>query len=116
MTKQFAMIVGWVLILVGIVNFFDTPLMVWPAHAVFHIVAGILGVWLAKDHGEGYTMWVGIVGIVLAVIGFAGVTDLLGLGLINLPTIFNWVHLILGVAGLWVYFARGKGGMKMAMS
>lgn len=114
MTKQFAMIVGWVLILVGVVNFFDTPLMVWPAHAVFHIVAGILGVWLAKEHSEGYTMWVGIVGVVLAIIGFVGVTDLLGLGLIDLPVIFNWIHLILGVVGFIVFFSARKG-MKPAM-
>ncbi len=103
------MIVGWVLILVGILNFFLTSpvdLKLEPTHAVFHIVAGLLGVVLVKSH-KGYTMWVGIVGVLLAVVGFAGVEDILGL--IDLPALFNYVHAVLGVAGLLVYFgARGE--------
>ena len=110
MTKQFAMIVGWVLIIVGVLNFFVVSMMLMPVHAVFHIVAGVLGVWL-KDNHEGYTMWVGIVGVGLAIMGFAGMTNLLGV--IDLTSMFNWVHLILGVLGLLVYFNRGKGGMAM---
>lgn len=112
MTKQFAMIVGWVLILVGILNFFLTSpvdLTLKPVHAVFHIVAGLLGVVLVKSH-KGYTMWVGIVGVLLAVVGFAGVKDIFGL--IDLPSLFNYVHAIIGVAGLLVFF--GARGAKMA--
>ena len=40
MAKQFAMVVGWVLIVVGVLNFFVEPIMVMPVHALFHIVAG----------------------------------------------------------------------------
>ncbi|MBI4089799.1 MAG: hypothetical protein HY421_00185 [Candidatus Kerfeldbacteria bacterium] len=109
MTKQFAMIVGWVLILVGILNFFLEPIKLMPAHGVFHIVAGLLGVVLSKSH-KGYTMWVGVIGVLLAVIGFAGVEEILGI--IDLPVLFNYVHALLGVAGLLVYFgARGGGAM-----
>ena len=110
MTKQFAMVVGWVLIVVGVLNFFVEPIMVMPVHALIHIVAGALGVWAAKEHSEGYTMWVGIVGLLLAILGFAGMTNILGV--IDLTTTFNYIHLILGVVGLVVYFmGRSKNEM-----
>ncbi|MBI4093180.1 MAG: hypothetical protein HY420_04620 [Candidatus Kerfeldbacteria bacterium] len=117
MTKQFAMIVGWVLILVGILNFFVTKpesIAVTSSHAVFHIVAGLLGVILPKSH-KGYTLWVGIVGVLLAIVGFAGVTQITSL--INLPTGFNYIHAILGVVGLLVYFgARGDKSMSSGVA
>jgi hypothetical protein len=104
-TKQFAMIVGWVLILVGVLNFFVEPIKLLPTHAVIHIVAGFLGVALPKSH-KGYTMWVGIVGIVLAVLGLV-TKDVLGI--INLPTWITIIHAVLGVLGLIVWAgARGK--------
>ncbi len=99
------MIVGWVLILVGIFNFFVEPIKLLPAHGVFHIVAGFLGVALTKMH-KGYTMWVGIVGIVLAGLGL---TTKEVLGLVDLPTWITIVHAVLGVLGLIVWAgARGK--------
>lgn len=112
MTKMFAMIVGWVLIVVGILNFFLTSpidMKVKPVHAIIHIVVGLLGVALMKMH-RGYTLWVGIGGVLLAIIGFAGVDELFGI--IDLPALFNWVHAVIGVAGLLVYFmAKGTGTM-----
>lgn len=101
------MIVGWVLILVGVLNFFISPLEVRPAHAVFHIVAGLLGVILVKSH-RGYTMWVGVVGVLLAVLGFAGMEEITPL--IDLPVLFNYVHALLGVVGFLVFFGSKKGG------
>lgn len=109
MAKTFAMLVGWVLVLVGILNFFQTPvfdLNLMPAHAVFHIVAGLLGIWAAKEHASGYAMWVGIVGILLAIIGFLVTREILGL--IDLPGWISVVHLLLGVWGLWTYMAAKK--------
>ena len=117
MAKSFAMIVGWVLVIVGVLNFFNTPIfdvMLMPAHGIFHIIAGLLGIWAAKEHSQGYAMWVGIVGLVLAIVGFLGLHNILGL--INLPTWISVVHLVLGVWGLWTYMAASKsqtsgGGM-----
>ena len=107
LTKQFTLVVGWLLIVIGVLNFFIEPIIVMPVHALFHIVAGALGVWAAKEHHVGYTMWVGIVGLALAVIGFAGVENILGI--IDLTVMFNYIHLILGLAGLVVYYlVRGK--------
>ena len=106
MAKTFAMLVGWVLVVVGILNFFHTPVFdvnLLPAHGVVHIVAGLLGIWAAKEHARGYAMWVGIVGLVLAAIGFLITQDVLGL--VNLPTWISVVHVVLGIWGLWTYMA-----------
>lgn len=100
------MLVGWVLIIVGVLNFFIEPVRLLPAHGVFHIAAGLLGVWSAKTHAVGYTMWVGVIGVVLGVVAFLGLTNLLGL--INLPTWINLVHLLLGIWGLLTYFMVRK--------
>lgn len=105
------MLVGWVLVLVGVINFFHTgnlgfDIYLWPAHGVFHIVAGLLGIWAARSHAVGYAMWVGVFGIVLAVAGFLGWNDVLGY--INLPDWISAVHAVLGVWGLLTYFAATK--------
>lgn len=106
MAKTFAMLVGWVLVIVGVLNFFVEPIRLLPAHGVFHIVAGALGIWAAKSHAVGYAMWVGIIGVVLAVLGFFGLKNVLDL--INLPTWINVIHLVLGIWGLWTYWAATK--------
>lgn len=110
MTKMFAMITGWVLIVIGILNFFLTSpvdLKVKPVHALLHIVVGLLGVGLMKMH-RGYTMWVGIGGVLLAIIGFAGVKDILNI--VDFTTSSNWIHAVIGVVGLLVFFmAKGTG-------
>jgi hypothetical protein len=110
MAKMFSMLVGWVLVIVGLLNFFVAPIKLLPAHAVFHIVAGLLGIWAAKNHAVGYAMWVGVVGVLLALIGFFfGYPTLLGL--INLPVWITVIHLVLGVWGLWTYWAATKKPM-----
>lgn len=99
------MVVGVVLILVGVLNFFVEPIKLQPLHAVIHIVAGLLGVVLSKSH-KGYTMWVGIIGVLLGVIGL--MTDNL-LDLVDFPTWITIIHWALGVLGLAVWaMSRGK--------
>ncbi len=100
------MLVGWVLIIVGVLNFFVEPIKLLPVHGIFHIASGALGVWFAKTHAQGYAMWVGIVGIVLALIGFFGWTNILNL--VDLPSWISVIHLVLGVWGLWTYWSAVK--------
>lgn len=106
------MLVGWVLVIVGILNFFVAPIKLLPAHGIFHIVVGLLGIWAAKSRAQGYAMWVGIGGILLAAIGFIFKAPTL-LGIINLPTWITVIHLVLGVWGLWTYFAGNKSSAQM---
>ncbi|MBI5467008.1 MAG: hypothetical protein HY975_02220, partial [Candidatus Kerfeldbacteria bacterium] len=115
MTKQFAIVVGWVLIITGTVNFFISSaneLKIMPAHAIIHIAAGMIGVFFPKNH-KGFTKWVGISAVGLAMIGFAGADRLTKF--IDLPNGFNYIHAVVGIAGLFVYFgARDKGAAGVA--
>lgn len=116
MAKMFAMLVGWVLLIVGVLNFFVAPIELLPVHAIVHIVAGILGIWAAKNHAVGYAMWVGVVGLLLGILGFF--TKNL-LGIVDLPTWITVIHLILGVWGLWTFKASkwaGRMGSHTGMS
>ncbi len=108
MAKIFAMLVGWVLVIVGILNFFHTPVLdvnLMPAHGAIHIIAGLLGIWAAKEHAAGYAMWVGIAGLLLGVLGLI-TKDILGF--VDLPAWVTVVHFILGAWGLWTFMASKK--------
>lgn len=111
MAKTFAMLVGWVLLIVGVLNFFVAPIKLLPVHGVVHIVAGLLGIWAAKAHAVGYAMWVGIVGLLLAVFGFFSKNFL---GIIDLPMWITIIHLVLGIWGLWTYRSASKGPAPMS--
>lgn len=106
MAKTFAMLVGWVLLIVGLFNFFVGPIKLLPVHAIVHIVAGLLGIWAAKSHAVGYAMWVGIVGILLFIIGLLTKNVL---NLVDFPTWITVIHLVLGVWGFLTYFGANKG-------
>ena len=115
MAKTFAMLVGWVLVMVGVLNFFVTPIKLLPVHAVVHIVAGLLGIWAAKEHSVGYAMWVGIVGGLLGILGLLTKNVL---NLVDLPTWITVIHFVLAIWGFWTYWAAMKkpmgGGSAMA--
>lgn len=105
MAKTFAMLVGVVLVLVGILNFFVPAVKLLPVHGIVHIVAGLLGLWAAKAHAVGYALWVGVIGALLGILGLF-TQDVFGL--VDLPTWITVIHFVLAVWGLWTYFAAGK--------
>lgn len=98
------MIVGWALVIVGVMNFFyqaPDAIKIMPVHAVIHIIAGSIGIVFRKNH-QGYTLWIGIIGVLLSMLGFAGLESVTRF--IDLPSGFNYIHAVLGIAGLLVYF------------
>ena len=105
MAKTFAMLVGCVLVLVGVLNFFVEPIMLSKTHGVVHVVAGLLGIWAAKQRAVGYALWVGIIGGLLGLLGL--LTDDL-LGFVDLPTWITVVHFVLAIWGFWTYWAAMK--------
>ena len=105
MTKSFALSIGWIFVFVGIMNFFVTSpdtIKVLPAHAILHIVAGLVGV-IFRNSYKGYILWVSIIGILLSVLGFAGVKEVTTY--FNLPVGFNYFHAVVGITSLLVYFS-----------
>lgn len=105
MAKTFANIVGWVLIIVGVLSFFVAPIKLLPVHGIVQIVVGLLGVWSAKSRAVSYALWVGLVGLVLGILGIF-MKNLLGI--IDLPGWVTVIYLVLGVWGLWTYYAAKK--------
>lgn len=114
--KTFALILGIVLALVGIIGFFDNPLVgdtgffgTNTYQDVLHIIAGLFGIWIGtKGEGPGYNMTIGWIGIVLAVLGFIpGVKELL-LSLLNINTNITVLHIIIGIVALLVYYTTSK--------
>ena len=70
---------GYVLILLGIVGFFNNPVIglfgVNALQNVVHLIGGGLGVWLvAKGSSKSFNKWLGIIGVVLAILGFIPAT------------------------------------------
>ncbi len=84
MQKLFALTIGGIMAAIGIIGFFNNPLLglftVNLAHNLVHIVSGALGLWLAnvgKSHM--FNKWFGIAYTVIAVLGFIPFTaSLLG--------------------------------------
>ena len=101
--KMWAMIIGIVLLLVGILGFvMDSPLLgffgVNLAHNLVHIVTGGLFLWagLAKsDMAMPANKWLGVVYIVVAILGFFGLLTFLMVNGGN--DLDNYLHLVIGV-------------------
>lgn len=114
--KTFALILGIVLTLVGIVGFVSNPLVgegaffgTNPFQNVLHLIAGVIGIWVGtKGEGPGYNMSLGWIALVLGVIYFIpGVQELL-VSLLNINTEITILHLVIGVVTLGVYYATDK--------
>ena len=83
--KTYALVIGAVLVLVGILGFFSNPLVgdagagaLLGANTVenlLHIAGGALGIWLGtKGMAQAFNQWLGIVAAVIAVLGFLPAT------------------------------------------
>ena len=114
--KTFALILGIVLALVGIIGFFDNPLVgdtgffgTNTFQDVLHIIAGLFGIWVGtKGEGPGYNMTIGWIGIVLAVLGFIPAVSELLSSYLNINTNITVLHLVIGIVALLVYYATSK--------
>ena len=114
--KTFALILGIVLALVGIIGFFDNPLVgdtgffgTNTFQDVLHIIAGLFGIWVGtKGEGPGYNMTIGWIGIVLAVLGFIPMINGLLLDYLKINTSITVLHLVIGIVALLVYYATSK--------
>lgn len=114
--KTFALILGLVLLLVGILGFFDNALVgdsglfgTNTFQDVLHLIAGAFGVYAGtKGRGQGYNMTIGWIGIALGVLGFIpGISGLL-LDLLNINTAITVLHLAIGIVCLLVCYSGRK--------
>jgi len=109
MTKAYAVVVGGVLLLVGIVGFLTPSLMgltFHPAHNVIHLLSGVLGLWAGlKSEGAArtYARVFGVIYTLVGIAGFAGLHDL-GPIMLGLNSMYNVIHIAVGILGIGVGF------------
>jgi hypothetical protein len=109
MAKTYALVVGVVLLLVGIVGFFvgDSTLFglgFTTPHNVIHLLSGAIGIWAGTSKNVSaarmFALIFGVIYTLVAIAGFAtGSEDLFGISL-KLNTTYNVIHLLIGVLGL----------------
>jgi len=116
MAKMYCQWVGIILIVLGIIGFI-TPgdllgANVKGLHTIIHLVSGVILAYLGFTGTSVKTgaQVFGVVYTLVAVLGFVGQTTVPVLG-INTSGLYNIVHLVVGVIGLYVGFA---GGTEMA--
>jgi hypothetical protein len=124
MAKTFAMIFGYVFVLVGILGFFSNQIVGRAPGALFaadtvhnlvHLVSGIIFLWVAYSAPmkAGAVMKIfGVVYLLVALLGFltiSGTGSLLGIMLTN--TADNWLHVVLGIVILGAGLKAGKSMM-----
>jgi hypothetical protein len=113
MSKTIAMIFGWIFIILGIVGFFNNPILgifaVDTIHNVIHLLSGIIFVWVAYSmpmKSMGLLKVFGIIYLLVALLGFFSSGMILGLVTVNGAD--NWLHVVLALVFLWGGFMGGK--------
>ena len=110
--KTYAMIIGAVLVLLGLVGFVNHPILgifgVNVAQDVLHLVGGALILWLAsKGSAKPTNMWVGVVALVVGVLWFVPAVGGTG-GLLDQIFAINanisYLHIAVGVVSLGVSY------------
>ena len=106
--KLYAMVLGAVLALVGLLGFFMTsPLFglfgTNALHNVVHLVSGALGLWLCyKGSGRMFNQYFGIFYAAVAVLGFIPFTGDLLTSFLGVDSADNILHAAIGLVSLGV--------------
>jgi hypothetical protein len=127
MAKKFAMIFGWIFVVLGVLGFFGNPIvgegpgaifMADTAHNIVHLVSGIIFLWVAYGAAEKSVTVLKVFGVIyllVAIIGFFSSTGSI-LGLIMSNGADNWLHLVLGVLFFWGGMSRNAAAMPIGQT
>jgi Domain of unknown function (DUF4383) len=120
MAKKFAMIFGWIFVVIGVLGFISNPIVgsapgaifvTDTAHNLVHLISGIVFLWVVYGAAEkaGMTLKVfGVIYLIVAILGFLSGSGMI-LGLITTSSADNWLHLVFGLLFLWG--GMSKSGM-----
>jgi hypothetical protein len=116
MGKTYAVVIGLVLTLVGIIGFWKgmdgmMGLQFSTIHNVIHLGTGLIGLAAGLGGGEkggrGFAKVFGLIYTLVAILGFAGVPASI-VTMLNLNTMYNVIHLAVGLLGLLAGFMGGS--------
>ena len=109
--KTYAMVIGAVLVLLGLLGFVMQPLIlgifgVNIYQNILHLVGGALILWLAmKGSAKATNMWVGIIALVIGILWFAEGLDGSLLNLIfGINAAISYLHIAVGIVSLGVAY------------
>jgi hypothetical protein len=123
MTARLAAIVfGIVFVLIGLLGFFNNPVLglfaVNPAHNLVHIVSGVVllaGAYSSLGSSLALKI-IGIVYVIVAILGFVAVgADGMLLGFITMNDADKWLHVVLAVVILAAGFLLPEDDEAVAM-
>jgi hypothetical protein len=105
--KTYAMVIGGVLAAVGVLGFFNNPILglfaVNTLHNIVHLLSGGLGLWLANSgKGQMFNQYFGIAYTVIAVLGFIPVTAGILSSVLAITMTDTVLHAALGLISLGI--------------
>jgi len=116
MGKKFALIFGWVFLIIGILGFIPNPIVglrvdtiffTDTPHNIVHIISGLVFLFVAYKASSKSAMTLKVFGVVyllVTILGFFSVNDTSGvgsiLGVMAINTADNWLHVVLGLGAL----------------
>src|SRR5690348_2025640 len=111
--KQFARVVGVILLLVGILGFFFENLFglfhLGTVHSIVHAAFGIWGI-LASGQLASSKLFARVIGIVYLLIGIFGFFTMNLFGIMDVGLSDNLLHLIVGALGLYAGYVASQSG------
>ncbi len=113
LVKPLAGLLGVILLALGVIGFFNDPVLgmfdVNVLHNGVHVASGLLGLGAAAagyGMSRSYLILFGIVYALVALAGFVGITAIVDLLVLTAPT--NYLHLAIAAACLVVGFGSTK--------
>jgi len=113
--KTYAMVIGAVLVLLGLVGFVNNPVLgifgVNAAQNVLHLVGGVVILWLAmKGSAKPTNMWVGVIALVVGLLWYAeGFDGNLLSKIFGINAAISYLHIAVGIVSLAVaYGVKGE--------
>jgi hypothetical protein len=120
MAKSIVMVVGVVFVLIGVLGFFNNPILgifeVDTVHNLVHLVSGAVALFMASAGEMGakkFAKVFGLVYLLVAVLGFVMADDGMLLGLMAINGADNYLHVALALVFLWVGFGKSSPAPSM---
>ena len=118
--KKFLEILGWVLLLVGVLGFIPgiAPngmllgiFMINPLHNIVHILTGVLSVYFARQSDSAASKFAYAFAAVYALVALLGLTTNSVLGLIPINSADNVLHVALTLIYAYIGYSLAKSNM-----
>ena len=107
--KTYAMIIGVVLVLLGLVGFVNHPILgyfgVNTAQNILHLVGGALILWLSMKSAKSVNMWSGVLALVVGILWYAeGLDGGLLASIFSINAAISYLHIAVGIVSLGVAY------------